>query len=54
MAKKKNSCKEKKFKKVMKEFGKGKLKTSAGKKVKKLKMAQAIAFSESRRHCGNK
>jgi hypothetical protein len=32
---------------VMKEFGKGKLKTSAGKKVKSRKQAIAIAMSEA-------
>lgn len=38
----------KKFKKVMKEFGKRILKTSAGKKVTNPKQAVAIAFSEQR------
>jgi hypothetical protein len=36
-----------KFKTVMKEYGKGKLKTSTGKKVKNPKQAVAIAASES-------
>ncbi len=51
MPKKRQSCKEKKFRKVMKEFGRGKLKSGSGKKVTKLKQAQAIAFSESRQNC---
>jgi hypothetical protein len=38
--------KQKKFGKVMGEFGEGKLKTSAGKKVTDKKQAAAIAFSE--------
>lgn len=42
-----NVEKKKKFNKVMGEFGKGKLKTSAGKVVKDKKQALAIAYSES-------
>lgn len=38
---------KKKFDKVMHEFGKGKLKTSAGDKVTNQKQAVAIAYSES-------
>jgi len=50
-----SSCEKKKFKHVMEEFGKGKLKRKGGKKVKKLKVANAIAFSEARHHkCGKK
>jgi len=47
--KKLSSCGEKKFKKVMAEYGKGTLK-SHGKKIRKLKRAEAIAFSEARKH----
>ena len=39
----------KKAKKVMKEYGKGKLKTSGGKKVTNPKQAFAIAMSEQKR-----
>lgn len=38
-----------KFKKVMKEYGEGKLKSSSGKKVSKPSQAAAIAYSEQRR-----
>ncbi len=37
-----------KIEKVMSEFEKGKLKTSAGKKVKNVKQALAIGYSEQR------
>jgi hypothetical protein len=37
-----------KFAKVMREFGAGKLKSSSGKKVKDVKQAVAIAYSEKR------
>jgi hypothetical protein len=36
---------KKKVAKVMKEYGKGKLKSSSGQKVKSQKQAQAIALS---------
>lgn len=39
---------EKKISKVMREFSKGELKSSAGKTVKKPKRARAIALSEAR------
>ena len=38
---------EKKISKVMTEFGKGKLKSSSGQKVKNPRQAIAIALSES-------
>lgn len=38
---------EKKISKVMTEFGKGKLKSSSGQKVKNPKQAIAIALSEA-------
>jgi len=38
-----------KVKKVMREYKKGKLKSSSGKKVKKRKQAIAIALSEAQR-----
>lgn len=44
---KKDSKKQRKFNKVMGEFGDGTLKTSAGKKVTDRKQAIAIAYSES-------
>lgn len=37
-----------KFAQVMHEFGAGKLKSSSGKKVKSVKQAVAIAYSEKR------
>lgn len=49
MAKVTKNVKEKKFAKVMDEFSKGDLKTSAGKKVKKIAQAKAIAVSESKK-----
>lgn len=56
MMKKKHHAKmekkgEKKFKKVMHEFGEGKLHSGSkkGPKVMKLKQAEAIAFSEERK-----
>ena len=39
---------EKKFDKIMKEWGQGKIKSSSGGKVKDQKMALAIAFSEKK------
>ncbi|MDC7243655.1 MAG: hypothetical protein PQJ44_06940 [Sphaerochaetaceae bacterium] len=48
-ASKKRSSPGKKFKKVMKEYSEGDLKSSSGKKVNKPSMARAIAFSEQRR-----
>lgn len=47
MAKKKTKY-AKKVSKVMKEYKKGKLKSSSGKKVKNKKQAIAIALSEAR------
>jgi hypothetical protein len=41
--------KEEKVAKVMKEFAKGKLKSSSGKKVTSKKQAAAIAYSEAER-----
>lgn len=38
-----------KFKKVMKEYGKGKLKLKGGKKVSDVKQAKAIAYGEQRK-----
>ena len=50
-----SKCQLNKFKHVMHEYGQGKLKRKGGKKVKKLKVANAIAFSEARHHkCGKK
>lgn len=43
----KSNKKQNKFNKVMGEFGKGTLKTSAGDKVTDRKQALAIAYSES-------
>jgi hypothetical protein len=43
----KKSKGEKKISKVMREYGKGKLKSSSGQKVTSRKMAQAIALSEA-------
>ncbi len=51
MTKKKESCKQKKVKVVMREFGRGKLKTRAGKVVKNQRQAVAIALSEAREKC---
>ncbi len=45
----KRSSPGKKFKKVMKEYSDGDLKSSSGKKVKKPSQARAIAYSEQRR-----
>jgi len=44
---KKESKKDKKFRKVMHEFSEGKLKASYGEKVSDRKQALAISFSES-------
>jgi hypothetical protein len=41
--------KQEKVAKVMKEFAKGKLKSSSGKKVTDKKQAAAIAYSEAER-----
>lgn len=41
--------KQEKVAKVMKEFAKGKLKSSSGKKVTSKKQAAAIAYSEAER-----
>jgi hypothetical protein len=43
----KKSKGEKKISKVMREYGKGKLKSSSGQKVKNPKQAIAIALSEA-------
>ena len=45
----KKSKGEKKFDKVMREWGEGKLKSSSGDKVKDQKQALAIAFSEKKK-----
>lgn len=45
--KSKDPGKNKKFRKVMGEFGKGTLKSSAGKKVTNIDQARAIAYSEA-------
>jgi len=42
-------AKKHKFQKVMKEYGRGSLKSSSGQKVVNQKQALAIAFSEARR-----
>lgn len=45
---------EKKFDKVMKEWGQGGLKSSSGKKVKSQSQALAIAFSEKEKASKNR
>jgi hypothetical protein len=45
---------DKKFNKVMHEWGQGKLNSSSGQPVKDQKMALAIAFSEKRRAKGKR
>jgi hypothetical protein len=49
MAKKKKAPAGKKFRKVQKEFGKRKLKSSSGEVVEDIDQARAIGFSEQRR-----
>jgi len=49
MPAKKPSAKAKKMSTVMREYHRGKLKTSAGKKVTDPKQAMAIAYSEASR-----
>lgn len=51
MARKKSKlqeAKDRKFRKVMREFANGTLRSSSGKKVTSLEEARAIAFSEAR------